>query len=94
MKWNCDLCIKERKFKVGDIVYWHRNVGEKVESIWMGPGMIVEIKSNSVYVVKSCREHKVIHHDKLKLCESGELPKWMVDNQWCGGPRRKPTFIR
>lgn len=53
----------------------------------MGPGRIAEVKSDSVYVVKSRREQKVMHHDKLKLCDSGEFPKWLVEYQRCGGPK-------
>ena len=34
-----------------------------------------------MYIVKSRREQKVMHHDKLKLCESRKLPKWLVDFQ-------------
>ena len=37
--------------------------------------------SDSVYIVKSRREQKVMHHDKLKLCESRKVPKWLVDFQ-------------
>ena len=76
-----DLRVREQKFKVGDLIYWRRNVVKKVESVWRGPGVIIYVNSDSVYIVKSRRKQKVMHHDKLKLCESRKLPKWLVDFQ-------------
>ncbi|XP_061190277.1 uncharacterized protein LOC133198152 [Saccostrea echinata] len=78
MKRSRDIKIRTRKFKVGDLVYWRRNAGKKVESIWKGPGIITEAKFDTVFVVKSRREVKVMHHDKLKMCKSRQLPKWLV----------------
>lgn len=40
--------------------------GKKVESIWKGPGIIVKAKSDTVFIVKSCREVRTMHHDKLR----------------------------
>ena len=40
----------------------------------------IEVKSDSVCIVKLRRKQKVMHH-KLKLCESKKLPKWFVDFQ-------------
>ena len=34
-----------------------------------------------MYIVKSRREQKVVHNDKLTLCESRQLPKWLVEFQ-------------
>ena len=45
MKRDCVL-----KLIVGDLVYWRRNVGKKVKSVWRGPGVIIEDKLDSVYV--------------------------------------------
>jgi hypothetical protein len=59
----------------------------------MGPGVIAEVKSDSLYVVQSSREQKVMHHDKLKLCESGELPKWLINYQRGGTlGKRSPSL--
>ena len=65
-----DLCVRDQKIKVRYLVYWRRNVVKKVESVWRGPAVIIEVKLDSVYIVKSRRKQKVMHHDKLKLCES------------------------
>ena len=43
--------FREQKFKVGDLVYWRRNVVKKVESVWRGPGVIIYVNSNSVYIL-------------------------------------------
>ncbi|XP_061175912.1 uncharacterized protein LOC133184853 [Saccostrea echinata] len=76
-----DVKIRTHKFKVGDLVYWRRNAGKKVESIWKDPGIITEAKSDTIFVVKSRRDVKVMHHDKLKKCEARQLPKWLVTDQ-------------
>ena len=81
MKRSHDIKIRTRKYKVGDFVYWRRNAGKKVESVWRGPGVIIEAKSDTIFVVKSRREVKVMHHDKLKKCESRQLPKWLINYQ-------------
>jgi hypothetical protein len=78
MKRDHDLKIRTCKFKVEDLVYLRRNAGKKVESVWRGPGVIIEAKSYTVFVVKSRREIKVMHHDKLKRCDTRQLPKWIV----------------
>lgn len=33
MKRDYDLYIRKRVYKVGDLVYWRRNAGKKVESV-------------------------------------------------------------
>ena len=51
-------------------------LAKKVESVWKGPKVIIEVKSDSVYIAKSRREQKIMHHDK-----SRKLQKWLVDFQ-------------
>ena len=41
MRRDCDFRVRKQTFKVGDLVYWQRNVGNKVESVWRGPGVII-----------------------------------------------------
>jgi hypothetical protein len=79
MKRDHDVRSREHQFRVGDVVYWRRNVGKKVESVWMGPGVVVEKKSDTVFAVKSRREVKIMHHDKIKKCEARMLPKWLIE---------------
>ena len=38
-------------------------LAKKVESVWKGPKVIIEVTSDSVYIAKSRREQKVMHHD-------------------------------
>ena len=58
MKRDCDLCVREQKCNVGDFVCYRRNAGIKVESVWRGPGVFMEVKLDSVYVVKSLTDQK------------------------------------
>lgn len=57
MKRDYDIRAREHQFKVGDAVYWRRNAGKNVESMGMGPGIIVEAKSDTVFAVKSGQGH-------------------------------------
>lgn len=81
MKRDYDLHIRERQYKVGDLVYWRRNAGKKVESVWLGPGVVIAMKSDTIYEVRTRRDVLILHHDKLKICQARELPKWIRDYQ-------------
>jgi hypothetical protein len=81
MKRDYDVKVRGAAFGVGDLVYWRRNVGKKVESKWMGPGIIVEVKSDTIYAVKLRKQIKIIHFDKLKICRSRQIPQWLRDFQ-------------
>lgn len=81
MKRDYDLHIRERQYKVGDLVYWRRNAGKKVESVWLGPGVVIAVKSDTIYEVRTRRDVLILHHDKLKICQARELPKWIRDYQ-------------
>lgn len=78
--------IRTCKFKVGYLVYWRRNAGKKVESVWKGPSIIIEAKSDRMFVDKCRREVKVMHHDKLKRSESRQLPRllWLYTQKLSG----------
>ena len=41
MKRDYDLHMRTKKYKdtYGDLVYWRRNAGKKVQSVWLGPGI-------------------------------------------------------
>lgn len=75
MKHSCDLRVPEQNFNVMYMVYLRHNVGKNVESECKGPLVIIEVMPVSVYIAKSRREQKIMHHDKLNLCESKKLQK-------------------
>jgi hypothetical protein len=57
-KETIDLHLRKETYQVGDLVYWRRNADKKVKSVWLGPGIIDEIKSDTLYIVRSRREVK------------------------------------
>lgn len=65
--------------KVDDAVYWRRNAGKKVESMWIGPVVIINAKFDEVFADKSRRDVKVMNHDEQKQCEARKLPQRLVD---------------
>jgi hypothetical protein len=56
-------------------------VGKKVESKWMGPSIIVEVKSDTIYAIKLRKQIKIIHFDKVKICRSRQIPQWLRNFQ-------------
>lgn len=78
MKRDYDLHLHERKYKVRDLVYWRWNVG-KVESVWLGPGMVAKVKSDTTYLIWRRRQNNIMHHDRLKSCNLQQIPKWIRD---------------
>ena len=56
--------MRTKKYKFGgDLVYWRRNVGKNVQSVWLGLGIVKLIKSDTVYAIRTRRNLKLIHHD-------------------------------
>ena len=58
MKRDYDLHMRTKKYKdtYGDLVYWRRNAGKKVQSVWLGPGIVTQIKSDTVYAIRTRRK--------------------------------------
>lgn len=56
-------------------------MGKKVESKWMGSGIIIEVKSDTVYAVKLRKQIKIIHFDKFKICMTSQIPRWITNFQ-------------
>ena len=63
IKRDYDLHMRTKKYKFGDLVYWRRNVGNNVQSVWFGLGIVTLIKSDTVYVIRTRRNLKLIHQD-------------------------------
>ena len=83
MKRDYDLRLRQRQYKLGDVVYYVNNVcpksGKKLFPPWAGPGVICDLKSDTVYEVKTRRQSRVMHYDKLKKCLDRKIPKWARD---------------
>ena len=63
IKRDYDLHIRTTKYKVSNLVYWPLNVGKNVQSVWFGLRIVTQIKSDTVYVSRTRRNLKLIHHD-------------------------------
>jgi hypothetical protein len=77
-----DVVINYRTYKVGDVVLkvdTVRKIGvsPKLKSPWKGPYIVLEVKSPVLYRIKNRKTIKVVHHDRLKLCNDREFPKWL-----------------
>ena len=77
-----DVVINYRTYKVGDVVLkvdTVRKIGvsPKLKSPWKGPYIVLEVKSPVLYRIKNKKTIKVVHHDRLKLCNDREFPKWL-----------------
>ena len=78
----CDLKLTERSYKRGYLVYQSisaTKVGQnkKLQSIWLGPYLVMEALSPILYQIKDRKQKLVIHHDQLRICEDGFIPMWL-----------------
>ena len=49
----------------------------KLNTIWMGPLLVVEVINPVLYRVHDCKWEYVLHHDLLKCCEDRVVPLWL-----------------
>ena len=75
MRKDFKLDMHTKKYKVGDWSFLCRNAGKKVKCVWLGPGIVTQITSDRVCAIQNRRYVKIIHHDKLRPCNSRQLPK-------------------
>ena len=82
MKRNYDLKTNFREYQIGDVVYvldtaTVKGRCRKLSATWKGPGLIVDKCGTTVYKIKIKDKFVVLNHDRLKLCEDRELPKYI-----------------
>ena len=78
-KCTYDLKLQEHHYEVGDLVFrWGEasKVGSsnKLNTIWMGPLLVVEVIDPVLYRVCDHKREYVLHHDLLKCCEDRVVP--------------------
>ena len=79
---NYDVNINYRTYKVRDMVLkvdTARKIGisPTLKSPWKGPYIVLEVKSPVLYRIKNRKTIEIVHHDRLKLCNDREFPKWL-----------------
>ena len=72
--------IRERKFDVGDLVYFRNSstvVGQskRLLPVWKGP--LIDIEIISYRSVAGRNREYVKHHNKLHICEDRDIPLWV-----------------
>ena len=79
MKRDYDVRTRVKTFKTGDLVYYLNSSlgsrGKKLRPPWAGPGVIIKVISNCTYAVKTSKLVKVMHHDRLMVCNDRMVPK-------------------
>ena len=81
-KRTYDLKLQEHHYEVGDFVFRHRDAcktgsSKKLNSIWMGPLVVVEVINPVLYRVRDRKREYVLHHDLIKRCEDRVIPLWL-----------------
>ena len=80
IKRDYDVRTRVKTFKQGDLVYYlNSSLGSRSKKLrppWAGPGVIVKVISNCTYAVKTSKLVKVMHHDRLMVCNDRLVPKW------------------
>ena len=86
-----DRKLREQHFSTGDLVYLHdtsTKVGQstKLRPIYIGPFLVIEVISPILYKIEGRKWKKVIHHDRLRICDDRNIPVWIR--------RRRNQFLR
>ena len=81
-KHTYDLKLQEHHYEVGDFVFRRRDAcktgsSKKLNSIWMGPLVVVEVINPVLYRVRDRKREYVLHHDLIKRCEDRVIPLWL-----------------
>ena len=81
-KRDYDLKMYQRSYERGDLVYLTNpqiktGVSKKLQSIYCGPYLVVEVLSSVLYRIRDRRGDKVVHHDRLRICNDRHIPLWM-----------------
>ena len=81
-KWTYDLKLQEHHYEVGDLVFRRREArkvgsSKKLNTVWIGPLLVVEVINPVLYRVHDRKWHYVLHHDLLKCCEDRVVPLWI-----------------
>ena len=79
-----DLKVAFKTYKAGDVVWylheWRKpGITHKLEKLYDGPFLIKKKMSEVNFLLQMGRvgQEKVVHHDKLKLFEGRDLPRWI-----------------
>ena len=72
-----------RRFDVGDLVYRRNSahkpgLNRKLCPLFSGPYLVIEMKSPYIYKVVDQKREMILHHDKLRLCETRAVPLWVA----------------
>jgi len=78
-KRNYDTRLSQNEFSVGSLVYKYNNFFKKFEERWSGPFVVKEVLSPVLYKIQNRRKIENVHHDRLKLFQSDDVPDWVYD---------------
>jgi len=78
-KRNYDTRLSQNEFSVGSLVYKYNNFFKKFEERWSGPFVVKEVLSPVLYKIQNRRKIENVHHDRLKLFQSDDVPDWVHD---------------
>ena len=77
-----DLKLRKSSYEKGDLVYKldsssKPGQSKKLNAIYKGPYLIVEVLSPVLYRIEDRKKASVIHHDRLKVCNDRAVPLWI-----------------
>ena len=75
------MSVRVRELKLGDLVYQLdtatvKGKTRKLSPSWKGPGVVIEKLTPYLYKIKLKQGIITANHDRLKLCQDREVPKW------------------
>ena len=81
-KSDYDRNLHTTHYEVGDLVmkrdsatsiHWNK----KLRPVFRGPYLVVEVLSPLLYKIRDRKRFSVVHHDRLVICSSANIPIWM-----------------
>ena len=73
-----DVRIHQKEYKIGDLVWrFNDRKRKKFEPAWLGPFIVIEKICDVIYRIQAGQKSNsvIIHHDKLRKCESNKVPQ-------------------
>lgn len=78
-KKDYDTRVSQSSYRVGELVFKYNDVAKKLQEKWQGPFIISKVLSPVLYEICNKNKTSIVHHDKLKLYLTEDIPKWVMD---------------
>jgi hypothetical protein len=81
-KRDYDIHPVKAEYQVGDLIMLYDSstkIGQakKLRPLWIGPFVVSEVLTPTLFKISSLKRDWVVHHDRLKPCQAKNVPLWV-----------------